>query len=206
MKIATKMLAVLALSAAAASSQATVVTSLAGGTALVIPGANQLGFAGPATVAPGVTFTSTQPSAYGYTGNYSFNANGGWYGTPMIGLDRSTGFFTLSFASGISGFLGELDWTKGIGGNASIQIFDSSNNLLESLTLETAGINQVAPGFYGFSRATADIASIRFNEEYIGVRNILTTTGGTVPEPASLALMALGLASFAVARKRPAKK
>lgn len=208
MKVATKMLFVLALSAAAASSQAAVVTSLPGGTALVIPATEQVGFAGPAVVAPGVTYTSTQPSAYGYTGGYSFIGNSSWNGTPMIGLDRGTGYFTLSFASGISGFLGELNWTTGNqGGDASIQIYDSLNNLLESLTLESGGINQVAPGFYGFSRATADIASIRFNEEYIGVRNILTSGAGSdVPEPASYALMALGLAGFAIARRKSAKK
>ncbi|MES2153273.1 MAG: PEP-CTERM sorting domain-containing protein [Pseudomonadota bacterium] len=207
MKIYTKILGVFVLSAAALSAQASVVTSLPGGTALVIPATHQTGFFGPATLAPGVTFSSSQPSAYGYTGTYGFNLNGTWSGTPMIGLDRGTGTFVLSFASGISGFLGELNWTTGNSANASIGIYDAANNLLESLTLESGGINQVAPGFYGFSRATNDIASIHFNEEYIGVRNILIVEGGSdVPEPASLALMALGLAGCAVARKKSAQK
>jgi hypothetical protein len=207
MKVATKMLFVLALSVGAASSQAAVVTSLPSGTALVIPSVNQLGFTGPAIVASGVTYTSTQPSAYGYTDYYGFSSNGWWTGTSMIGLDDATGYFTLSFANGISGFLGELNWSTGAGGDASIQIFDSSNNLLESLTLESDGINLVAPGYYGFSRATADIASVRFNEEYIGVRNILTSQASSVvPEPASYALVALGLAGFAIARRKTAKK
>ena len=54
----------------AAPTAAAVVTSLPGGTALVIPATNQLDFAGPATIAAGVTFQSTVGSAYGYTGRW----------------------------------------------------------------------------------------------------------------------------------------
>ena len=188
----------------AGSASATVVTSLPGGAALVIPATDQLSFFGPATVVPGVTYSSNQPSAYGYTGGYGFSSNGSWNGTPMIGLDRGTGTFELAFAAPITGFLGELNWTVGAGGNASISIYNSMGTLLESLTLEN-GANVVAPGYYGFSRSIADISFVRFNEEYIGVRNITTTGfGAAVPEPASWAMLiaGFGLTGAAMRRRR----
>ncbi|MEP6340528.1 hypothetical protein, partial [Parasphingorhabdus sp.] len=179
---------------AASQASAAVVASLPGGTALPIPADELLGVSGPLSPAPGVTFTSTAGSAYGFTGNYSFVSNGVWSGTPMIGLDEGTGYFELTFDTAIAGFLGELNWTTDFGGDASIEIYDSANNLLESLLLETGGVNQVAPGFYGFSRASADISRVRFNEEFIGVRNISTLTDamGAVPEPATWAFMIFG--------------
>jgi PEP-CTERM motif len=208
MNALSRILAIFAFSATAISSQAAVVTSLPGGSALVIPAAMQI-FTSPVTVAPGVTLTSTERSVYGWTGTYGFGSNGVWksHSSPMIGLDSGTGHFDLFFAGGISGFVAELNWSTGEGGDASIQIFDSSNNLLESLTLESGGLNVVAPGFYGFSRATADIASVRFNEEYIGIRNITILASATnVPEPGSLVLLGIGLAGFAVSRRKSAKQ
>lgn len=207
MKNVKKMMFVLAMSAAALTAHAAVVTTLPGGTPLAIPAAEQLGDAGPETVAPGVTFTSTNGSAYGYTGGYSFVSNGNWSGTPMLGLDSTNGYMTLSFANAISGILGELNWAPGFGPAATVAIYDASNNLLESLSLSTASANLVNPGFYGFSRASNDIASIRFSNQYIGVRDISTTQAASdVPEPASLALVALGLTGFAFARKQAARK
>lgn len=175
--------------------QASVISSLPTGTPLVIPTTNQLGFAGPATIAPGVTYSSTQPSAYGYTGGYGFNGNGSWSGTPMIGLDRATGYFDIAFASPISAFLAEVNWTNlnYTPLDATIEIFDAANTLLETLVLENNGTNLVAPGFWGFSRSSGDISVVRFSNEYVGIRNVSTSaTVAAVPEAATWAMMLAG--------------
>lgn len=188
-----------------ASASGAVITSLPGGTSLPIPSVNLLGEFGPQNLAPGVVFTSTEPSAYGWTGGYGFSTNGFWSGPPMIGLDTSSGFFDITFATPIAGFLGELNWTvdQNLGVNSSISIYDSFDNLLESLVLENDA-NLVTPGYWGFLRATADISKVRFSEEFIGVRDITTTLStNAVPEPTSCCVFgAIGLIGCLMRRRR----
>jgi hypothetical protein len=203
----TKFMTTLGAVVLAGSAQAAVITSLPSGSPLVIPSTNQLGFAGPATIAPGVTYSSTQPSAYGYTGNYGFNGNGNWSGTPMIGLDRPSGYFEINFAAPISAFLAETNWTNlNYAGDATVEIFDAANTLLETLVLENNGTNLVAPGFWGFSRSTAEIATIRFSNEYVGIREVTTLTdvNSAVPESATWMMMVagFGLAGGAIRYRR----
>src|SRR5207244_145611 len=108
----------------------------------------------------------------GYTGSYGFPANGSWSGTPMIGLNTDVGSFTLTFAAPIAAFLAEINWTtENTPLDASMSAYDVNGALIESLTLEHNGVNLVPVGFHGFSQGLSNIASIRFNNEYIGLRN-----------------------------------
>ena len=182
---------------AAVSASASVITTLPGGTAVPIPAVNSYFTTGPDTLAPGITYTGNAPYAvFGYTGGYGFASNGSWSGTSMIGLNAGNGFFDITFAQPVTSFLGELNWTVGFGNNASIQAFNAAGTLLETLTLEN-GANLVAPGFHGFH--DAGIAKVRFNNEYIGVRNISIAA---VPEPASWALMLGGFGLIGGALRR----
>jgi hypothetical protein len=207
MKSKLKNIVAASIAAIAFNANADVVTSLSGATAVTIPTTNQLSFSGPATFS-GITFTSTQPSAFGYTGGYGFNGNGNWSGSPMIGLDRATGYFDLSFANSISGFLAETNWTfSNSSMNATAQAFDSAMNLLESITFEN-GSNLFTPGYWGFNRSTDDISLIRFSNEYIGIRNIsVADVTSPVPEPETYAMLLAGfglMGAFARRRKQVA--
>lgn len=197
----------IALVAAAASvwlspASAVVVTSLPGGVAVPIPDDVQFDFFGPHTLAPGVTFSATSPTTFGLSGLYSFVTNGDWIGTPMIGLDSASGSFQIAFADPVGGFLADLNWTvRSRGNNATIAIYNSSNVLLESLTLESGG-NLVAPGYRGFSRNSADISFVRLSNEFIGVRDITVAGPAIVPEPASWALLIAGFGLVGAAARR----
>lgn len=194
MKNTLKNIALASVATIAFNANASVVTSLSGATAVIIPNTNQLGFSGPATFS-GIAFSSSQPSAFGYTGGYGFSGNGeDWSGISMIGLDSAAGYFDLSFTNAISGFLAETNWTVSESSmNATAQAFDSAMNLLESVTFEN-GSNLLAPGYWGFNRSTDDISVIRFSNEYIGIRNIsVVDFTSPVPEPETYGMLMAGL-------------
>jgi hypothetical protein len=173
---------------------ASVITSLPGGVAQVMPEVNVFG-SGP-NVFGDVTWTSTTTSVFGYTGGYSFNDNGNWDAPPMVGTDDESAAMNLTFAGPVAGFLAEINWAVYDGSDfddAYMRAYDASDNLLELIHFSSGSTNLLAPGYWGFQRGTTEIARIELQGAYIGARNIsLSDTVGGVPEPESWALMVLG--------------
>jgi hypothetical protein len=187
-----------------ASASATIVSTLDNGTSVAIPvvaGDDYSYSRGPITFGPGITFTSSSRTLFGLTAEFGFAPGVLWSGTPMIGLDTTSGSFTLSFATPLSGFLAEINSTEYANWDrdAVISAYDAEGNLLDSLLFERQGY-QVEPGYWGFSYASAQIARITFSNEYIGIRNISVVL--PVPEPASWGLMIAGFALVGGALRR----
>ncbi len=189
---------------------ASVVTSIAGGTVLPFPAVNYFG-PGPQTVAPGVTWSSTNdgsnatPAVFGFDytqfpGFYSFGSNGNWTTGigPMAGLDDNTDIdgvtdtMTFTFAKPTSAVGGFLNYAPGFSTPTTIAVYDSNFNLIESpfaLTFTTTGADNTGQ-FYGFQESSAIISYFVLTDNYIGITNL---TVSSVPEPSSFLLVGTGL-------------
>ncbi len=195
---------------ACGSANAVHVTALPGSTTYGFGAENYFG-AGPKVVAPGITWSSqASSSVYGYVGGYGFQSNGGWNGLSMIGSNHGSDTMTLAFSSAVSGVGAFMNWARFDTGTPDgiapvIAVYDSSNTLLESYSLTFGPLGGTNSGeFHGFSRGSADISYMTFTGAYIGAAN-LEVLSNPVPEPATYALMGLGLLAIgAIARRRKA--
>jgi hypothetical protein len=166
---------------------------------------------GPVALPNGITFTaapggggnSGQGSVLGQ-GGYGLGANGGFGGDAVYaGLDSGSGYMDFTFSSAITEFGVYANYAPGIGNNPTITAIDSSNNVVESydLTVDApistpGGFNQFE--FRGIKSSTA-FTTFRLSGGYIIAAG--SPTGDAVPEPATMAVIGLGLAAIARRRK-----
>jgi hypothetical protein len=162
----------------------------------------------------GWTWTSTNAtyqggSVYGYNGGYGFLGNG-FSSQTLTGLNDSTDAYgvtdtmTFDLATPTSAIGGVLNWVPS---NAPVTIaaYDSSFNLLDTLTLSSGGANLVTPNsFYGFQESSKDIKYFTLTDGYVAVIGGLNIA--TVPEPSTWAMMALGFAGLGFAGYRRGRR
>jgi hypothetical protein len=154
----------------------------------------------------GFTWTASNNGYYGYDNGWGLNQNGSWNNINLIGLNSSTGSFTVTFDSLVSDVLAFVNYAGGVNSpQASIGIYSINDVLLESFDLNgLLGSSTVNGGWnYGFERNTAEIKSIKFTNAFIvasNLRSFVDQPSTDVPEPSTLAIFALGIMGLASRR------
>lgn len=173
---------------------------------------------GPVSLPGGMTFTATpagggnsgQGSVLGQ-GGYGLGANGSFGGNAVYaGLDSAAGYIRFMLNAPVSMFGAFVNYAPGVGNNPLIEALDQNGNVIESYDLAVSAPVSTpnafnAFAFRGIDYGQAAIYGFQLSNSYIIATGTINGAPPVrVPEPASLALMGLGLAGFAAARKRKA--
>jgi hypothetical protein len=144
-------------------------------------------------------------SVINYSGGYGFASNGNWSILPMAGLNSGSGYMDFTFINGpVSAVGGFLNWAPNTHNPNEMYIaaLDGAGNVLEIYGLNFSTGGGTNTGFnYFIQRSTADIASLRLGDSFVGIANFTFDDASPMAAvPGPLPLLGVG-AAFGYSRK-----
>lgn len=167
---------------------------------------------GPVALPGGITYSSTSSSSVIGFGGYGLQQNGSLPTALIVGTNSPSATVTFSFASPVSMFGGDMNYSllfsNGLpdGNNPVISAFDSLNGLIASYDLFALAPISTPGGvdafeFRGIDGGGTPIASFTISGGFAVIAGQVGAVG-SVPEPATWAMMLIGFGAVGYSARR----